>query len=184
MSNYDLSGFGKKTEKVISWFQNEASLVRTGRASSAIIENIPVDYYGTKRPLKSVASIGSIDARTLSVKPWDTDSILPIQQAVAGANLGMQAIPDKDIVRVVFPELNAERRASLLKILKDKSEEARVSLRRERDEVWRDIQDKERKGEMPEDDKFRLKDELQKIIDRANDKIQEIFDRKEKEVLG
>jgi ribosome recycling factor len=180
--NYDFSRTKNRIEEVEDWFKNEISLLRTGRASPALVENIQVDYYGTKSPLKSIASISVEDARTLAIKPWDKEAILPIQQAVGGSELGVQAVPEKDVLRIIFPELTEERRESLLKLLKDKLEEARISLRREREEVWRDIQDKEKEKEISEDDKFRLKDELQELVDGGVKKLEEIASRKEKEV--
>jgi len=182
MANYDFKNFEKRTSEIEEWFKSEIALLRTGRATPALVENVLVDYYGSKSPLKSVGSISTEDARTLVVKPWDTDSIMPIEQALGAANLGVQTITEKDMVRVIFPELNEERRTSLLKILKEKLEEGRVSLRREREDVWDDIQEKEKKGEMSEDDKFRLKDDLQKRVDDVSKKLEEIAKNKENEI--
>jgi ribosome recycling factor len=184
MANYDFSKIKKRGEETKEWLKNEMSLLRTGRATPAIIENLPVDYYGAKSPLKGLASITVEDARTLGVKPWSQDSVLQIQQAVNGAGIGLQAVPDKNFLRIVFPELTEERRKSLLKILSEKLEQAKIAMRRERDEAWRDIQKKEKDGEIPEDDKFRFKDELQKITDASNDAFSEMAAKKEKEILG
>ncbi len=181
---YDFTKFKNKAADTEEWFRGEIALLRTNRATPALVENMKVDYYGTKSPLKSVASISVEDARTLVVKPWDTDSIMPVEQAIRSSDLGVQAIVEKDMVRVIFPELTEERRKSLLKILSDKLEEARVSLRGEREEIWRDIQEKEKEGEISEDEKFRYKDELQKMIDESNKKLQDIADKKETEIKG
>lgn len=179
---YDFSKFKKKAADTEEWFNGEIALLRTSRASPAFIENIKVDYYGGKSPLKGVASISVEDAKTLVIRPWDTDSLLPIEQAVGASELGIQAITEKDTIRVVFPDLTEERRQSLLKLLSEKLEEAKISLRREREEIWRDVQDKERRGEISEDDKFRHKDELQEMIDDYNKKLQDIADKKETEI--
>lgn len=179
---YDFSKFKNKATDTEEWFRGEIALLRTSRATPALIENIKVDYYGSKSPLKSVASISVEDAKTLVVRPWDTDSLMPIEQAVGASDLGVQAITEKDMIRVIFPDLTEERRQSLLKLLREKLEEARISLRREREEVWRDVQDKEREGEISEDDKFRCKDELQKMIDDASKKLQDVADKKETEI--
>jgi len=179
---YDFTKFKNKASDTENWFREETALLRTGRATPALIENIKVDYYGAKTPLKGAASISVDDARTLSVKPWDTDSLLPIEQAVSGSELGVQAIVERDIVRVIFPELTEERRKSLLKLLSEKLEEAKISLRREREEIWRDVQKKGKEGELSEDDKFRCKDELQKITDKAQEKLEELARRKQVEI--
>lgn len=182
--NYDFSKFKKRVTETEEWLKGEASLLRTGRATPALVENIKVDLYGAKNPLKGVASISVEDARTLVARPWDSDSLMPIEQAVRASELGVQAIVEKDFVRIIFPELTEERRQSLLKVLREKLEEARVSLRGEREDVWRDVQEKERRGEVSEDEKFRFKDELQKLVDDSNKRMGEIADKKEIEIKG
>jgi len=182
MATYDFSKIKKRAEETQNWFKEEISLLRTGRATPALVENIKVDYYGSKSPLKGVASISVEDVRTLRVKPWDRESIMQIEQAVRASELGIQPITENDTVRIIFPELTEERRKSLLKLLNDKLEEAKISLRRERDEIWRDIQDKEREGEISEDDKYRHKDELQKIIDDAGEELEATAKKKEVEI--
>jgi len=181
---YDFSNIKKRAKETEEWFKSEISLLRTGRATPALVDNIKVDYYGVKNPLKSIASIGVEDARTLSVKPWDVEALIQIEQAIRESALGIQPITEKNIVRIIFPELTEERRSSLLKVLNEKLEEAKISLRRERDEVWRDIQDKEKAGEVGEDDKFRFKDDLQKIVDGVNKELENITSKKETEIKG
>jgi len=143
-----------------------------------------IDSYGTKLPLKHVATIGVEDARTLRVTPWDISALKNIETAISNSNLGCQPIADQQSIRIILPQLSEERRKSLLKFLSEKLEEAKISLRRERDEVWKDIQEKERKGEIPEDDKFRFKDELQKMVDEAGKELEEIAQRKKQEITG
>ena len=167
-----------------AWFKDEIALLRTGRASPVLVENIKVDYYGAKNQLKTIAAISAEDARTLRVRPWDAESLPQIEYAVRNSELGLQAIVDRDAVRIIFPELTEERRTALLKILSEKLEDARISLRREREEVWRDIQDKEREGEMSEDDKYRYKDELQKIVDESGKTLEVMALKKETEIKG
>ena len=179
---YDFSRIKSKTEETKNWFKTEISSLRTGRANPAVVENILVDSYGSKMPLKHVAAISVDDARTLRVTPWDASILKNIESAVSASNLGIQPIADKQSIRITLPELSEERRNSLLKILREKLEEARITMRKERDEVWKDIQEKERNGEIPEDDKFRFKDELQKIIDRGVEELEEIAGKKEQEI--
>lgn len=181
--SYDLSKIKNKKEETKVWFQNEIASLRTGRATPALVENILVDSYGTKTPLKHLASINAEDAKTLRITPWDNGVLKNIETSIVASNLGSQPIADKQSIRLTLPELTEERRKSLIKLVGEKIEEAKVSLRRERDEVWKDIQEKERKGEIPEDDKFRLKDELQKIVDNATEELEMIKKEKEKEIL-
>ncbi len=179
---YNFSGIKDKSEDIKKKFQNEISSLRTGRATPAFVENIMVDSYGAKMPLKHAASINVEDARTLRITPWDISVIKNIENALANSSLGSQPIADKQSIRLTLPELSEERRKALIKVLSEKVEEAKVSLRRERDEVWKNIQAKEREGEIPEDDKFRFKDDLQKIIDKATEEVEEMAGRKEKEI--
>lgn len=180
--NYDFSKSKEKAAEIKEWFKGEISSLRTGRASPALVENILVDSYGAKTPLKHLASISIEDAKTIRVTPWDTSVLKNIEAAISLSQIGIQPIADKQSVRLTMPELTDERRKSLVKILSEKLEDARVALRRERDESWKDIQNKEREGVISEDDKFRLKDDLQKIIDKANEELDAITERKELEI--
>ncbi len=143
-----------------------------------------VDSYGTKMPINQLASVSIEDARTLRIIPWNLSQAKDIEKAITIANLGVSLAVDEKGVRVFFPELTAERRQTLVKIAKGKLEEARVSLRAEREKVWDDIQKKAKDGELPEDEKFRAKDEMQKYIDEGNKRLEEMMERKEKEMLS
>ncbi len=134
--------------------------------------------------ISQVANISTEDARTLRIAPWDASNAKEIEKAIMAANLGLSVGSDERGVRVSFPELTSERRVQLLKLAKEKVEEIRTSLRSARDEVWSDIQKKEKEGTMPEDDKFRAKDEMQKRVDAANKKFDEALERKEKEMAS
>src|SRR3989344_1652615 len=105
---YDFSTFKKKAKETEEWLKGELSILRTGRATSALVENIKVDYYGSKTALKAVSAINVEDARTLRVKPWDNDSIMAIEQAIRASELGIQPAIDKDTIRIIFPELTQE----------------------------------------------------------------------------
>jgi ribosome recycling factor len=180
--SYDFSSFKKKLEGVEDWLTTEYAGVRTGRATPAILDNVYLDSYGTRTPLKHVASISIEDARTIRVAPWDKGQIKGIEKAIGEANLGLSASSDTMGVRVFFPELTSERRIALVKVTREKLEHARVSVRAERDEVWSEIQTLEKEGEIPEDDKFRLKEDMQKFVDQANAKLEEMAERKEREI--
>lgn len=179
---YDFSNIKNDSEEIKEWLKKETSSLRTGRATPALVENIMVDSYGTRTPLKHVASIAVEDARTIRITPWDTGVLKNIEQSISASNLGIQPIADKQSIRVALPELTEERRKSLIKLLGEKLEEARVSLKLKREEEWKDIQEKERAGEISEDDKFRHKEELQKIIDKVSAGLEEIAKNKEREI--
>lgn len=180
--SYDFSKIKNKAEEIKNHFKNEIASLRTGRANPVLVENILIDSYGAKTSLKHLASISIEDAKTLRITPWDASILKNIETAINVSNLGIQPIADKQSIRLILPELSEERRNSLLKLLSEKLQEIKISLRRERDEIWKDIQEKERKGEIPEDDKFRFKDELQKIIDKTTEELEDIAKRKELEI--
>lgn len=179
---YDFSNFKNKIEDIEEWLRRELSGIRTGRATPMILDKVMVDSYGSRVTISHVASISTEDARSLRVVPWDKAQIKDIEKAIISASLGVSVSSDDAGVRVGFPELTSENRTALLKIVKHKLEDAKISLRRERDDVWEEIQETEKAGDMSEDDKFRLKDELQKIIDEANNSLDRIYLKKEVEV--
>lgn len=179
---YDFKPFEKRIAEIADRLGKELSGVRTGRATPAILDGIQVESYGTRMPLNQVANIAVEDARTLRVAPWDASVSKEIEKAITVANLGLSIGVDEKGVRVSFPELTSERRVGLLKLAKEKVEDSRTALRVARDEVWSDIQKLEREGAMPEDDKFRSKDEMQKRVDAANKAFDDMLVRKEKEI--
>ncbi len=170
-------------EKAVEHLETEVGKLRTGRANPAIVESLMVDYYGTKTPLKQVASINVPEPRLIVIQPWDADSLVSIEAAIKDSDLGINPNNDGQVVRLNVPPLTEERRTDLVKILNQKAEESRVSVRNAREEAWKEIQDMEKEGKISEDDKFRGKDELQKITDEYNNKVEEIRDKKEKEIM-
>jgi ribosome recycling factor len=124
--------------------------------------------------LKHLSTINVEDAKSLRITPWDASLIKNIEHAIIGSNVGVQVVSDKQSVRVTLPELTEERRKAIVKIVHEKLKESKISLKLERDETWKDIQEKEHKGEISEDDKYRLKDELQKITDEFSKELEEI----------
>ena len=180
---YDFSKTRRKTEEIKEHFKKEIFSLHSSRANPALVENIMVDSYGTKMLIKHVATISAEDARNLRITPWDISLLKNIETAINSSNLGAQPIADKQSIRITLPDLSEERRKTIIKILSEKLEEAKVSLRRERDEIWKDIQEKDHQGEIPEDDKFRFKDELQEIIDKATEELEEVAERKKQEII-
>lgn len=180
--SYDFSKFKKELSEIESWLTKEYTTIRTGMASPALLDSVKVESYGSFMPINQLATVGTEDARTIRVSPWDKSQVRSIEKAINDANLGVSVASDSAGVRVIFPELTSERRVLLIKSAKEKQEKARVSLRGEREKVWEDIQKKEKNGEMSEDEKFSLKEEMQKYVDASNKKFEEIFAKKEKEI--
>jgi ribosome recycling factor len=179
---YDFSNLKKKIAETEDWLKKEFSGVRTGRATPALLDNIKVDSYGSRLPLNQVGTVGVEDARTLRVSPWDASQVKEVEKAITVANLGVSVAVDDRGIRVSFPELTSERRESLMKLAKTKVEDAKITLRGARDEVWNDIQRKEKEGEMGEDEKFRSKEDMQKLIDAGNKSFEELLKKKEVEI--
>jgi len=181
---YDFKVFDKRIAEITERLVKELASVRTGRAGPAILDGVLVESYGARVPINQVANVSIEDARTLRIAPWDMSVAKGIEKAITEANLGLSVGADERGVRVFFPELTSERRTSLLKIAKEKVEEMRTALRLARDEVWSDVQTQEREGKMPEDDKFKAKEEMQKRVDAANAAFDTALSRKEKEIAG
>ncbi len=182
MANYDFKNFDSKIGAAKEWLSKEYRGLRTGRAAPAILDGVQVSAYGSLMPLKQVGNVSVEDARTLRVSAYDASLIKDIERAISAANLGVGTGSDGASVRVTFPELTSERREQLVKLAKGKLEEARTTVRLARDESWKEIQNREKEGTLTEDDKFILKEDLQKKVDAANEELQQAFERKEEEM--
>ena len=181
---YNFSHFKTRVSEVSGWLKTEFAGIHTGRVTPALLDKVMVDSYGSKASIQHSASITVEDARTLRIVPWDKQQVKEIEKAVGLAKLGVNVSIDDQGVRVSFPELTSENRQTLIKLAHAKLEDARVTLKKEREEVWNDIQKKEREGEIPEDDKFRFKDELQKLMDNMHAELEAMVERKEKDIIG
>ncbi len=170
-------------EKTINYLKEEMATLQAGRATPSLLENLEIEAYDQKMPLKQLAAIQSPEPRLIIVRPWDKSIIPIIEKAISQSKLGLSPVVDDDSIRLQIPPLSEERRKELAKILQEKVEECRISIRRQREEAWRQIQDLEQGKEITEDDKFRGKDELQKIVDEYNQKIDEMKKKKEEEIM-
>jgi len=182
MADYDFKALDGKVAAAKEWLAKEYRGIRTGRATPAILDNVQVSAYGSMTPLKQVGNVSVEDARTLRVSAYDAGVLKDIERGITAANLGVGTSSDGSSVRVSFPELTSERREQLVKFAKQKLEEARTSIRLARDESWKEIQEREREGTLTEDDKFQLKEELQKRIDAGNGDLEKAFESKETEM--
>jgi len=169
-------------DKVIVFLERELLKIRTGRATPSLVEDIEVDCFDQKFPLKQLAAISAPESRQLLIQPWDKSYLEPIEKAIFKSNMGISPVVDKDLIRLSLPPLNEDYRKSLIRILLEKQEDSKKTIRRWREQAWSEIQDGFREGEIREDDKFKAKDELQDLMDEYNQKIEEIRKRKEKEI--
>lgn len=181
---YNFSSFKIEIKKIEEFLSKEYSQLNIGRASPMVLDGINIESYGSFVPLKNVASVSIEDPKTLRIAPWDKSQIKGIEKAIVGSNLGLSVATDDQGIRVIFPQLTTETRQTLVRVLKEKLEESRISVRRERESVMGDIEIQEKEGKMTEDDRFRAKEELQKIINETNNNLEAIFEKKEREVMG
>jgi len=170
-------------EKVINFFDRELAKIRTSRATPSLVEDLEVNCFGQKFPLRQLAAISLAGPRQISIQPWDKSYIEPIVAAISKSSLGSAPIVDKDFVRISLPQVTEEYRKELLRILSGKQEEAKKTIRRWREDAWDKIQGEFREGKIREDDKFRGKDKLQDLVEEYNKKIEEIVERKRKEIM-
>lgn len=172
----------KRLTDVTLWLQAEYAAIRTGQATPALLDGVKVESYGSMMPLNQIGSLGTEDARTLRISPWDTTQIAAIERALREADLGVSVMTDSAGVRVVFPELTVERRAQLLKLAKSKLEDARIRVRGVRDELMKQIDAEFKAGTKSEDARFADKEKVQKHIEEANNSLESIYDKKEREL--
>jgi ribosome recycling factor len=181
---YDFNPFKKQLANTEEWLKKEFSQIRTGQASPQILDGVRVEIFGAPMAIKELASVLIEGARTLRISPWDKNQAKDIEKAISVANLGLSVVVDDQGLRVMFPELTADRRKEIAKNAKDKLEEGKKQVRGQRDTIIKDLQNKEKDGGYGKDEIFRLKNEVQKMVDDMNKKLDEHFSRKEKEVLG
>ncbi|MDR3184730.1 MAG: ribosome recycling factor [Prevotellaceae bacterium] len=171
-----------KMQKALEHLEAAMLTVRAGKANPAVFNNVVIDYYGAPTPLPQVSSITSPDAKTILIQPWDKNMIAPIEKAIMAANLGFTPQNNGEHVRINVPPLTEERRKDLVKQIKAESETARISIRNARHEGV-DLIKKYQKDGLPEDVAKDSESEIQKLTDQFNKKADEIFARKEKEIM-
>jgi len=169
-------------EKAFKFLEGEMQKIRTSRASPALVEDITVDAFGSKFPIKQLGAISTPQTNQIVIQPWDSSYIEPIQKAISQSGLGMSSAVDKNLIRLNLPLLTEEYRQSLAKTLNEKAEQCKQTIRRSREDAWNKIQDAQKEKQISEDDKFRGKDELQKLIDEYNKKIKDLVDKKTNEL--
>lgn len=175
---YNTTVFKTELKKIEEWLSKEYSQVHTGRATPIVLDSIMVSSYGSYMPIKNVAGITIEDPKTLRVAPWDKNQIKDIESAISASNLGLSVVSDSDGVRVIFPMLTTENRTKLVKVLKEKLEDARISVRKERQNEMDKLSD------LSEDEIKRGKDDIQKAVDESNSNLEVIFAKKENEIMN
>jgi ribosome recycling factor len=177
-----LEGARQQMEKTISHLEVELSKIRAGKANPAMLENVAVDYYGSRTPLNNVASVNTQDSRTILVQPWEKSMLTPIEKAIQAANLGFNPQNDGILIRIIVPPLTEERRKDLVKTAKSCGEDAKVGLRTARKEAIDKIKALQKAG-LPEDEAKGGETKMQALVDEFTAKCDKHLEQKEKEIL-
>jgi ribosome recycling factor len=174
----------KGIEEVIDYYINDIKSIRTGRANPAMVEEIKIDYYGTKTPLIQLASISVPEPKMIVIQPFDKNSIKEIEKAINASPLGINPVNEGNLIRLVIPAMTEERRIELTKILHQKSEESKIKIRNLREEEIRAQKNNKNNGKITEDDFYQHQEKIQEMIEEYNGQIKTISDDKEKEIMS
>lgn len=179
MSDSRIDSFTQEAEKVLHFLHVEYSKLQTGRANAALVEYVMVDAYGQKQQLRAVAGISLEGPKTIMIQPWDKSIMNAIEKGLSDVDLGTSPVNDGHVIRINLPPMTEERRTQLKKVVHQLAEEARISIRQQRQAV----QDKIKDEEKDEDARFTLQDQLQKSVEQANQKIEESMKKKVEEIM-
>lgn len=169
---------------VVTEFEKDLKNISTGRANPSLLDGINADYYGVATPINQMATVNAVDAKTIVIAPWSKDQLVNLEKAIRESDLNLVPNNDGEVIRIILPPMTEERRKELVKVLGKKTEETRIKIRQAREEVLNDIQTAEKNGNISEDDKFRAKDQVQKIVDEYNKKVEEIEKKKEDDIMA
>jgi len=172
-----------KMEEAFLFLKKEFSHIRAGKANPALVEGVKVEYYGSQTPLQQLANISVPEPRMLMVSPYDKSVLVDIEKAIMAAGLGLNPMNDGDFIRIPLPILTEERRTELVKVAKDKAEQARISIRNTRRDANDEIKKTVEADSLPEDSKFEAEDEVQKITDTNTKKVDDYLSQKESEIM-
>ena len=175
--------FEDKMDKSIELLQEEFSSIRAGRANPHVLDKIKVDYYGTPTPIQQVGNLSVPEARILQIVPWEKSLLKNIEKAIQASDVGINPTNDGNSIRLVFPELTEERRKELAKGIKKKGEDTKVAIRNVRRDAVDKIKKMEKEGELTEDDRKDGETQIQKITDKACEKVDSVVDNKVKEIM-
>jgi ribosome recycling factor len=183
ITNELIADAGDRMKKSVESTRHEFGTVRTGRASTGLLDRIVVDYYGAPTPLKQMATISAPEARLLTVQPYDQSSIKAIEKAIMESDVGLTPNNDGKLIRLGIPELNEERRKELVRVVRHIAEEGRVAIRNIRRDCMHDLRELKSEGEVGADDEKRAETELQKLTDQRIGELDEALKGKEAEIL-
>lgn len=173
----------RRMESAIEAVRAEFNSVRTGRASTGLLDRLHVDYYGTKTPLKQLANLATPDPRTISITVYDKGAVNSVVRAIQESDLALTPNTDGTIIRLSIPALTSDRRKDLVKLVKNMAEESRVAIRNVRRDIIQDLKDLKKEGEVSEDEEHRAEEEVQKLTDSFIEKINDVLHHKEEEIL-
>ena len=170
-------------DEVVAFFKKDIASIRTGRANPAMFDGVMVESYGTKAPLQQVGNIAVVDARCLTITPWDKNTLKEIEKGIVAADLGISPVNEGDKIRVSIPQPTEEDRKNRVKKLHEKLEVAKIKVRGVRDEIKEAIEQAQKNKDIAEDDKFRFLKEMEEEVKKYNDVLQAAVDIKEKEIM-
>lgn len=170
-------------EKALTHQNNEYLVIRAGRANPHILDKITIDYYGVPTPIKQMANISVQEARILCISVWDASQIKNVSKAIAASDIGITPSDDGKVIRLVFPQLNEERRKEIVKQIKKIAEDSKIAMRSARRDINEDIKSFKKNGDISEDQASSYETEIQKLLDKYTAKVDEAFAAKEKEIL-
>jgi ribosome recycling factor len=180
----DKSDLQRRMHGAVDALKHDFSGLRTGRASTALVDTIHVEVYGSNMPLSQVATVSVPEPRMLTVQVWDRSNVQPVEKAIRAANLGLNPVTDGQLIRLPIPDLTEERRKELAKLVGQFSEKARIAVRTVRRDGMDHLKNDEKKHEISEDERKRLEHEVQKLTDDTIKEIDDAAATKEKEILG
>jgi ribosome recycling factor len=170
-------------KKAVDSFKRDLQKIRTGRANTSMLDGIKVDYYGTPTPVNQVATVQVVDARLITVKPWEKSMIQVIDKAIRASDLGINPVADAELVRLPIPPLTQERRRDLAKVVGKQTEEARVAVRAARRDAMDMIKDAEKEKQISEDERKKGETKIQELTDKYIASVDDIAKAKEKEIM-
>ncbi|MGE5431110.1 MAG: ribosome recycling factor [Syntrophomonadaceae bacterium] len=181
--NQTINDARQRMDKSIEAFRGEIAKIRSGKATTALLDGVKVDYYGTLTPLKQMANVSVLDAHTLSITPWDRSAVQIIEKSIMTADLGLNPSSDGTNIRVPIPMLTEERRKDLMKIIKKMGEDAKVAIRNVRRDANEHLKKEQKDKKISEDDLKNMESEIQKFTNDHTNLIDEIIKHKEKEIM-
>jgi len=173
----------ERMDKALKGLEKDFAKLRTGRASTTLVEDISIDYYGTSTPLNQLASLSTPDSRTIAIQPWDRNAFANIEKAIIKSDLGLNPVNDGKLIRINIPALTEERRKDMVKMAKKMSEDAKIVIRNIRRDENDTLKKKKNDKELTEDEMHKGQEEVQKITDEFVEKVQNVLEQKENEIM-